>query len=60
MNKFISVFEYAKSKNTSPQNVYRWIREGKLGEENVKLEIRQVERIRVKKDAELAVDKKQG
>ena len=30
MTKFVPVYEYAKKYDTSKQNVYRWIREGKF------------------------------
>lgn len=28
--KYIPIYEYCKKYNTSKQNVYRWIREGKI------------------------------
>lgn len=30
MNEFIPIYEYCKKYNVSKQNVYRWIREGKI------------------------------
>lgn len=30
MNKYIPIHVFAKKNNTSLQNVYRWIREGKI------------------------------
>ena len=35
MEKIIKVHEYAKLKNTSLQNVYRWIRERKIPEDKI-------------------------
>lgn len=46
--KFVPVYEYANQKNTSVQNVYRWIREGKIKPEDVKREIVEVKRIKVR------------
>lgn len=46
MNKYIPVYEYAKKYGIREQNVYRWIREGKL--KDVKREERIVHRILVK------------
>lgn len=34
-DKWVRPFEYARIKGTSVQNVYRWIREGKIKAENV-------------------------
>ena len=53
MSKFISAFEFAKKHNTSKQNVYRWIREGKIKAENIKKEVMTVERIRINEDVKL-------
>ena len=47
MNKYISVHKYAKLKNTSVQNVYRWIREGKFNSEDVRKEEIISERLRI-------------
>lgn len=41
--KEIPIYEYAKMKGTSKQNVYRWIREGKL--KNYKIIEKVVQRI---------------
>jgi len=35
-NNFVPVWKYAKEKGTSRQNVYRWIREGKVPPEMIK------------------------
>lgn len=51
MTKFIPVHEYIKKHNTTKQNVYRWIREGKFKDEDVKKVVIEVERIRLNKDA---------
>jgi hypothetical protein len=51
MSKYIPVHEYAKLKNTSIQNVYRWIRERKIKEEDVRRETVEVTRIRIKENA---------
>lgn len=47
MTNYIPVYEYAKLHKTSKQNVYRWIREGKLKPEDYKKEITTVERLRI-------------
>lgn len=47
MNKYIPVHEYAKKKGTSVQNVYRWIRERKIKEDDVRKEVVEVVRIRI-------------
>jgi len=44
-NKYIPIHEYAKLVGTSRQNVYRWIREGKI--KDFKKEKVVVERIKV-------------
>lgn len=46
MNNYITIYQYAKLVGTSTQNVYRWIREGKI--KDFKREKIQVERIRIK------------
>lgn len=51
MNEFIPIHQYAKLKNTKIQNVYRWIREHKFKEEDIKLEEVLVKRIRINKNA---------
>lgn len=51
MNKFIPIYEYAKLKNTSKQNVYRWIREHKFNADDLTLEKKEVTRIRINVDA---------
>lgn len=51
MNKFIPIHEYAKKKGTSVQNVYRWIRERKIKEEDVRKETIEVVRMRIKETA---------
>lgn len=51
MNKYIPIYEYAKKLNTSKQNVYRWIREGKFSDNDIKKEEVTVERIRIKESA---------
>lgn len=52
MSKYIPVHKYAKLKNTSVQNVYRWIREHKFNEGDVIKEEVNVVRIRVNEDAD--------
>ena len=53
MTKYIPVYEYAQNKSTSKQNVYRWIREGKINKKDIKKEEVLLTRIRIKKDAKL-------
>jgi predicted site-specific integrase-resolvase len=43
MNNYIPIYEYCKKYNTSKQNVYRWIREGKI--KDFKKITKEVERI---------------
>ena len=45
MTKYIPIYEYAQNKGTSKQNVYRWIREGKL--KDIKKETVTVDRLRI-------------
>lgn len=47
MNEYIPVHEYAKCIGTSKQNVYRWVREGKL--KDFKIEEIITKRIRIKR-----------
>ena len=35
--KFIPIYQYAKEKNVSRQTVYRWIREGKIPENQIRI-----------------------
>lgn len=51
MSKFVPVYLYAQKKNIPKQTVYRWIREGKIKEEDIKREEITVTRIRVKADS---------
>lgn len=48
MSDFVPVYKFAKANGVSAQTVYRWIRERKIPEENVKREKVTVERIRIK------------
>lgn len=50
-NNYIPVYQYAKENKTSKQNVYRWVREGKFKEEDIKIEKITVERIFINKNA---------
>ena len=51
MNKYISIYQYAKKHGVKSQSVYRWIREGKFLEEDVKTEEVKLKRMRIKEDA---------
>jgi len=51
MSKYIPVYEYAKKRGVTIQTVYRWIRERKLKDEDVKRETVTVERLKVKATA---------
>lgn len=35
MARYIPIYQYARKHGTSEQNVYRWIREGKFGKDEV-------------------------
>jgi len=50
MNNYIPIYEYAKLKGVSKQNVYRWIREGKI--KDFKKEKIEVTRIKINKNTE--------
>lgn len=43
--KYIPIWEYCKKHNIPKQNVYRWIREGKLPKESFKMVEKTVRRI---------------
>jgi len=47
---WLPIWKYAENIGTSPQNVYRWIREGKMPTEAYKREQVLKERILVKED----------
>ena len=51
MSKYIPVYTYAKENGVAMQNVYRWIREHKFQEEDVRKEIVTKEVLRIKEDA---------
>lgn len=51
--KYVPVHKFAKNKNTTTQNVYRWIREGKIDKQDIKIEDITVKRIRVREDLSL-------
>lgn len=48
--RFIPIYQYCKNNNTSKQNVYRWIRERKINENDIKIEVRTVKRITIRED----------
>lgn len=48
MSEYIPVYEYTKKYDTSKQNVYRWIREGKLKEGDYVIEEVVSQRIKIK------------
>jgi predicted site-specific integrase-resolvase len=48
INEFVPIFKYAKLKGINVQNVYRWIREGKIPPDRIKKETITVERLRIK------------
>lgn len=49
MNKYIPIYKYAQENNVSKQNVYRWIREGKI--KDFVIEETVVKRIRINKES---------
>jgi len=51
MTKYIPIYEYAKQTGASKQNIYRWVRERKFDEDEVKVEEILVKRIKIKKGA---------
>lgn len=53
MNKFVPIYKYCEDKKVSKQNVYRWIREGKIKKEDVRVDNISVTRIRINKNAKM-------
>ena len=51
MKNFIPIYKYAKLKSVSIQTVYRWIRERKLNQEDIKIEEVVVKRMRIEENA---------
>jgi predicted site-specific integrase-resolvase len=47
---FISINEYCKQTGHTPQNVYRWIREGKLEAPDIQVQEKIVKVVTIKKD----------
>lgn len=54
MSEYIPIYEYLKLHDTSKQNVYRWIREGKFKADDVIEEEVKVKRLRIKATAKPA------
>ena len=54
MNKYIPIYEFVKKRGTSKQNVYRWIREGKIKADDIIYEEVVVKRMRIKESAEIS------
>jgi len=44
-NDFITIREYLKLSGHTPQNVYRWIREGKIKPEDLKTKVVEIQMI---------------
>jgi len=53
MSEFIPVHRYAKLKGVSTQNVYRWIREKKFDEKDIKIENVCRDRLRISAQAKV-------
>ena len=53
-NEYVPIYKYVELHDTSKQNVYRWIREGKFKAEDVIEEKVVVTRIRIRSDAKPA------
>lgn len=51
MNKFIPIYAYSKLKGVPRQNIYRWIREGKIPKDKFKIVNVVVRRIKIREDA---------
>ena len=58
MTNYIPIYEFAKLKKTSVQNVYRWIREGKIKEEDVEKVKVEVERIKINPEVDMVIRKR--
>ena len=50
---YIEVYKLAKEKGIDRQNLYRWIREGKVKVEDVKMVMVSKQKMFIRKDAEL-------
>ena len=49
-NKFISIAQYCKQTGHTPQNVYRWIREGKLANPDIQIQEKIVKVVTINKE----------
>ena len=54
---FIPIYQYATNNNISIQTAYRWIREGKIKKEDIKIEEVLVKRMRIKNKAKSVIMK---
>lgn len=52
MNNFVPVYKYAQDNEVPKQTVYRWIREGKIRKEDIKIEEVVTKRIRINNNAQ--------
>lgn len=50
MTKFIPIYQYSKEKGISRQNIYRWIREGKIPNDKVRIVEKKVKRKEIDAD----------
>lgn len=58
MSKFLRIYEFADKKETSVQNVYRWIREGKIPKDKIRVVEVTVKRIEISEDVPMEIRKK--
>ena len=56
--KWIRPYQFAKLHDTAVQNVYRWIREGKIPNSKVKKEKMLLERLYIASDAIMNIQKR--
>lgn len=53
-DKFIPVWEFSKLTGITMSSIYRWIKEGRIGDKDYKRVIKQVERTLIRKDLQVA------
>ena len=52
-SKFVPVWQIAEDTGIPSQYFYRWIREGKIGKDDYKIEEVSVKKLRIKKDLQI-------
>lgn len=52
MSKFIPIYQYAEDNKISVQNIYRWIREGKVKKEDIQIKEIVKKKLMIREDAQ--------